>query len=106
MGRKKAQRNAKILEWERDRVGNAHLSRTSQTFLTETENRMNESVTILLLAGLTLASVGVIAYVGRGILREMNGLDEDEDGAQAGRRTEERKNAKIAREIEQWRSGE
>jgi hypothetical protein len=67
---------------------------------------MNALVTIPVIALLALVSVTLLAWAARIVLREMNGLGEDEDGAQDERRTEERKNARIRREFEQWRDGE
>jgi hypothetical protein len=72
----------------------------------ETKYRMNALVTIPVIALLALVSATVLVWAVRIVLREMNGLGNDEDGAQDQRRTEERKNARIARELEQWRSGE
>lgn len=53
---------------------------------------------LLVLAAIAMA---VIIAVGRSILREMNGGLGDEDESQAARRnTEERKNERIARELQ------
>ena len=63
---------------------------------------MDNALLIPCLLVLAAASVAVIAYVARGIWREMNDGGED---AEDGSITERRKNDKIRREIEQWREG-
>lgn len=66
---------------------------------------MNDACILALVGLLIVASAVVILVAGRSIWREIKGLANNED-AQAERRTEERKNARIAREIEQWRNGQ
>lgn len=66
---------------------------------------MNDACILALVGLLIVASAAVIWIAGRSIWREINGLADNED-AQAERRTEERKNARIAREIEQWRDSQ
>lgn len=66
---------------------------------------MNDACILALVGLLIVASAVVILVAGRSIWREIMGLANNED-AQAERRTEERKNARIAREIEQWRNGQ
>ena len=65
---------------------------------------MNNAQLISALLLLAAISVAVIVVVVRNILREMNGLA-DEDESQAERRTEERKNQRIARELRKRRDG-
>ena len=62
---------------------------------------MNNACLITLLFLLIAASVAVIVMAVRSIWREMT----DDDDAPA-RRTEERKNERIRRQLEQWRDGE
>ena len=57
---------------------------------------------LLLLAAIALV---VLALVARSVWRELSGLG-DEDEARSARKTEERKNERIRREIESWRDGE
>jgi hypothetical protein len=63
---------------------------------------MKDALLIPFLLVLAAASAVVIAYVARGIWREMSDGDAD---AEDGSITERRKNDKIRREIEQWREG-
>ncbi len=66
---------------------------------------MNNPFLLAALALLTIASVVVICAVVRSVWREMKaGLGHDEE-AQRQRRTEERKNERIRRELETWREG-
>lgn len=65
---------------------------------------MEPARTIPLIAGLVIISVIVAALLMRSIWREISGLSDENDDAQAGR-TEEKKNAKIAKELEQRRNG-
>jgi hypothetical protein len=57
---------------------------------------------LLILAAIAL---GVCYAVMRSVLREMHGGLEDKDESPAARRTEERKNERIRKEIEKWREG-
>ena len=65
---------------------------------------MNNAQLIALLLVLAAISVVVIIMTVRSILREMNGLGDD-DESQRQRRTEERKNERIRKEIERCREG-
>lgn len=67
---------------------------------------MTHAQLIPVLLVLAAIAVAVIIAVGRSILREMQGGLGDDDESQAVRRTEERKNERIRKEIEQWRDGE
>jgi hypothetical protein len=67
---------------------------------------MNDALLIPLLLVFTAISVVVIAKTGRDIWREMKDAKGDvEDETRRERRTEERKNARIRKEIERWREG-
>jgi len=62
------------------------------------------ATTFIILTLLTLLSVVAICWSLRTVWREMSGCGE---GTEADiRRTEERKNARIKKEIERWRNAE
>lgn len=61
------------------------------------------TATIIILSVITLVSLAVIGWTVRTIWRELRGMGEG-TAAEASR-TEERKNARIKKEIEQWRNG-
>lgn len=61
---------------------------------------MNDAQLIPAVLLLSVISVAVV----RSLLGEMNGTAE-QDEFRAARRTEERKNARIRKEIERWREG-
>ena len=64
-----------------------------------------KEITIFLLV-LAVIALGVIVAVARSVIREMQGGLGDDDEDQAWRMTtEERKNERIRKEIEQWREG-
>ena len=65
---------------------------------------MNDACILALIGLLIIASAVVILATGRSIWREMKGLANDEDAK--AKRTEERKNDHIRKEIESWRRGE
>ena len=62
------------------------------------------TATIIILSVMTLVSLVVIVWTVRTIWRELRGMGEGT--AAEARRTEERKNEKIRKEIEQWRNGQ
>lgn len=67
---------------------------------------MNDACILLCLAaGLCLLAGAVIWDAARSLWRELMGLADDEEGAQA-RRTERRKNERIQRELERRRGEE
>jgi hypothetical protein len=67
---------------------------------------MKDALLIPLLLAVSTIAMVVIARVARDIWREMNGaLGDVEAETRRERRTEERKNERIRKEIEQWREG-
>ena len=65
---------------------------------------MTDAQLIPALLVLAAISVAVIVAVVRSILREMNGLG-DEDESQAARREKEREDKRVLKQIEKWRAG-
>lgn len=63
---------------------------------------MNQALLLPLMAVLIIACVVVLVSVTRSVWREMTGLGDEHEEAQA-RRMEERKNERIRREIQQRR---
>lgn len=66
---------------------------------------MNNALLIPLLLAASIIGMVVVCRVAGDIWREMHGGLGDEDETQAARRTEERKNERIRKEIERWREG-
>ena len=64
---------------------------------------MNDALIFRIALLVTIISVVGLGWVLRSVWREMNGLGNGEDAK--ARRTEQRKNEKIRKEIERWREG-
>lgn len=66
---------------------------------------MNDAQLIPAVLLLSVITIAVCYAVMRSILRENENGPADEDESRTERRTEERKNARIRKEIERWREG-